>query len=105
MMVIEKLLKEAFKDCEPKSEGRCLTEEDIACVLDGALDRKQRKILVKHIISCAPCAERLREDLSISRAVQSQPLIEVPEHVLERAKSIVPAEARQNLLNSFLGLQ
>lgn len=91
-MNIETLLKEAFKNYEPKPEGKCLSEEDIACVLDETLDHRQKKMLVKHVISCTPCANRLKEILVISRAIGSKPLIEVPEHVMERAKSIVPPD-------------
>ncbi len=91
-MNVEALLKEAYKVYQPKLQGRCLTEEDIGCVLDETLGQKQRKMLVKHIISCTPCAERLKEHLSISEAMESMPLLEVPRHVIERAQSIVPGE-------------
>ena len=103
-MDIETWLKDTFKiirESAPlKPEGSCLTEKDITSLLNDKVTDEQRKVFAKHLSTCIPCADNFEDHFVVSEALESE--IDVPQHVVDRAKALVPGEVRQNLFEIIL---
>ncbi len=102
-MDIEKLLKTLYQEIrKDKPQGDCLTDEDFACFLDNRLSRKERKLFSKHLASCTTCADQLKDHLLISEAVHSKPVLEAPQGLVDKAKSLVSSEPKPNFFDIIL---
>ena len=77
------------------------SEEDLACFLDGQLPDIEQDLIIKHLLSCAVCAECLSTQLKI----QPHLSLDVPAALLEKIKKLVNVEASVNLLEIFLQLK
>lgn len=103
-MNIEKLLKITFQKVasqfKSKPVGECLTEENIACFLDGKLLGEELNMFNEHILSCKKCATTLKYDIAISRKMNEE--ISVPPHLENLAKSLISEEVGVNVLDIVL---
>jgi len=102
---MEKLLKLAYQQVKIKSKtkpiGRCFENEDIACVLEGKLPIKKLKLFTDHILSCRECADALKDNIAISKAMRKEEL-STPAYLHNLTKSLVSEEVRGNILDIAL---
>ena len=105
-MDFETWLKDTFQTMREKAplkpQAGCLTEEDMTCLLDDKLTSQQRKVFAKHLATCIPCADSFKDHVLISQSLQTEPMIDAPQHVVERAKALVTGEVQQNLFEIIL---
>jgi len=105
-MDIENLLKAAYKKIKAssltKSQDNCLSDDELTCFFDKKLDEKQRKFFNKHLVSCSECAEKVKDHLLISQALDSKPLLDVPGYLVENAKALVSEGVKQSVLDIIL---
>ena len=68
--------------------GKCLTDEEMACFLDGSFSRKELRPVNTHILSCRKCAESLREITEVLQQVEDGDL-PVPDRLVSMARAMV----------------
>lgn len=89
---IEHIVKEALIKLKQKegikTKGRCLTDLEMASLLDGQVPPKQRTIFLKHILSCKKCAYELKDDLSILENIEKD-TTDIPQDWIQEAVEIV----------------
>lgn len=104
---LEHLIKKALRQDKgfEKTQGACLSEEQIACFLEGKLSTTERGEVDDHVLSCRKCGDILRDQMVILKAVSQEQQLSVPEAVIERAKGLVTEEAGPNILDIVLTIK
>ena len=69
--------------------GRCLTDEDIACLLEKKISQKERSSFLSHLSTCKDCAHRLKAQITMMNCVNNEPQLAVPDYLIERAENLV----------------
>jgi len=101
---LEWLVKQAFRKWEsglPKAEGEHPDEEDLACFLEGKLDRLKRDGLIDHFLSCEACAGILATQLKVKESSAE----ELPGELLAKVKKSLFIEGKTQLLEILLKLK
>jgi len=104
---IEKLLKMAYQRARSQGKdkpiGSCLTEENIACFLEGKLFGKDLSSFSDHILSCKNCADALRDNIAVVHMMKKD--VFVPAYLENLAKSLVSEEVGENVLDIVLNFK
>ena len=105
-MNIDEIIKEVYRTIKnnqtEEKMGNCLSEEDIVCFLDDVLDEDDKNRILSHIVSCKECAVSLKHHYRISKEVNSEELLEVPQGVLVEAKELVKFPEKRNVFDIVL---
>jgi len=103
---IEKLLQTYYpkirKDTIGKPQGPCLSLKTIAAFFDDALTAEEHQAFASHITSCDACAELFKEHLGMVKTIETEPEVEVPPEVMERAQELFRKAIRENFLTIIL---
>lgn len=83
-------------------KGKCLTEEDIACLIDAQLAESERSKLFEHTLSCQKCNIILRDHLLLLNALDKNVSIETPEAVVQAAMDLLSQDVGTNILKVVL---
>ncbi len=97
---IERFIKMAYKDLKSgKFQQDHPSEEEIACFLEGKLEKEAAGRMKKHLSACDQCAKLVSDDLLFT----GLPGNDVPERVLEKVEGMISDRA-SGLSGSFLDI-
>jgi len=106
---IELTLKKALSKLRVKNKfgfkGKCLAEEDVACIIDGKITEAKRKKILKHTLCCEPCTMKLKDHFAILNAVDKKGLLEVPKNITQQAMDLYSVEVGTNILEVVLNFK
>lgn len=106
---IEELLKKALQQFKNKSQikakGQCLSEEDIATIIEGEVQDSGKEQFSEHIASCKKCAYALKENLQLANAMANKPMLTPPEYVVKSAMDLLNPEVGQDILQIALNFK
>ncbi len=104
---IDLILKQTLNKLRNKSrvKGKCLTEEDITCLIDTHVSESARNTLLEHVLSCSRCAVSLREHLLVLNAIDKKGTLETPEAVVQAAMGLFNPEVGPNILEIALNFK
>jgi hypothetical protein len=91
-LILKEALGKLVKENRGQPKGRCLTEEDIAGMLDQGVPEAERKPLLEHILSCQKCADLIQIQLQISEALEKEEAIESSDAVVQEAMDLAGPE-------------
>ncbi|MDD5116790.1 MAG: hypothetical protein PHW98_07040 [Candidatus Omnitrophica bacterium] len=90
-----------WKNLSADTSGGHPDEEEMACYLEGKSDASQSDKIREHVLKCDRCAEYLGVHLKIEPHLSK----EVPADLLEKARKMVAACIRDNVLEIFVRLK
>jgi len=85
-----------------KLKGKCLNDQDIACIIDGQLSEKERVRYFDHVLSCMKCAQNLRDHLLVLNIIDKKGMLETPEAIVQAAMELYSPEVGVNVLEVVL---
>lgn len=88
-----------------KLKGKCLNDQDIACIIDSQLSEKDRVRYSDHILRCMKCAQNLRDHLLVLSAISKKEVLETPEAIVQAAVDLYIPEAGVNVLEVVLNFK
>lgn len=105
----EVLLKKALQQFKNKSQikakGQCLSEEDIAAIIEEKVQDSEKEQFSEHIASCQKCAYALKENLQLAKVLANNPMLTPPEYVVKSAMDLLNPEVGQNILQIVLNFK
>lgn len=101
---IEEILKQALPNLRNKIMGPCLTENEIASLVEGKLSHNKRDTIFAHLVSCEKCALELKENLEDLEQIEKEDLMEVPSHLLQSAMDLVKQKEAVQRIPAYLSM-
>ena len=106
---IESILKQGLVKLKNKVrfklKGKCLNEQDTACIIDGQVSENERVRYFEHVLSCMKCAENLRDHLLVLNAIDKKGMLETPETIVQAAMDLYSPEVGVNVLEVVLNFK
>jgi hypothetical protein len=88
-----------------KLRGKCLNDQDVACIIDGQLSENERARYFDHVLSCMKCTERLKDHLLVLNAIDKKGMLETPEAIVQAAMDLYSPEVGVNVLEVVLNFK
>lgn len=103
--MLKKALLQSADKKHVKVKGKCLTEEDVAGIIDGKIQESKNLQHIEHISSCQQCASVIKENFLLARAIEGNAMIELPHYIAQKAMDLFIPERSQNILDIILNLK
>ncbi len=91
---IEGILKKALVKFQQEKgthiKGSCLTDNEMASLLDGKVPAGKRDAVFEHLRSCPRCSNQLKENLEDLADLEENGLIEPPKALIQSAVNLMP---------------
>lgn len=87
---MEQALIQFLKEKHSQVKGKCLTDNDMASLLDGKIPANKRDAILEHVLSCQKCADDIKEGLETLEEFNKKALPEVPKELLRSAIDLMP---------------
>lgn len=101
---LEKFIKAVYREYKSASSLELAThpnEESMACFLEGRLSDQEAQAVKLHLINCQECARKFAAHLKLEISDE----VEVPKEAVEKAKKLVEAGAKLEILEISLWLK
>lgn len=96
--ILKQALMEFHKKNYSKIKGSCLTDNEMASMLDGLTPATKQDALFEHLLSCEKCFMELKSGLADLEYFEKEGILKPPEEVIQAAINLVkPKETVRRL--------
>jgi hypothetical protein len=96
---LEQLLKEVFSKenaaVDRKRQGDCLSEEEMAILIENKCAPEQEEKYSRHILSCDACTDLLKNYILTAKSIEQEGELEAPSWLVAKVKDLVAGESNK----------